>query len=405
MKVALVAPFALAPKGTTSARVMPMARALASRGHECVVLIPPYDNRDEWSPPKSEDGVRLVWAAPTRRRRARALQTAHDQIAMYRQIVQRLDAIDPDVAHVFKPKAVSGLVQIDRWFRGARAALVLDCDDWEGRGGWSQFEHYPWALKWAFDFQERFSLERNDAATVASDELARRMAVGGRPVMKIPNFYDPARYRGWSATDNRRKGRAALGIRDKRPVGLIYSRFFEYPLTGFASLIQRFLARLPEASVLVLGRGQRGEHVELERFSAIAGLSSRVQYWGWPGLELAGQALAAVDVALMPSVDTVATRSKCPVRLLDLAVAGVAAAAHDVGEARTYISQGVNGALVSDTEVDPLVAAAVHLALNAGRPRDAALPDRLLRGSLSLAKAADDLEAVYAEALRRRAAR
>ena len=405
MKVALVAPFAMAPKGTTSARVMPMARALASRGHECVVLIPPYDNRREWSPPKSEDGVRLIWAVPTEHRHAPALRTPHDQIAMYKQIVQRLDAVDPDVVHVFKPKAVSGLVQLDLWFRRVPAALVLDCDDWEGRGGWSQFERYPWALKWAFDFQERFSLGRNDAVTVASDELARRMADYGKPVVKIPNFNDPARYRGWSTTDNRRKGRAVLGVQDERPVGLIYSRFFEYPLTGFASLIQRFLARLPEARFLVLGRGQRGEHVELERLNAIAGLSSRIQYWGWPGLERAGQALAAVDVALMPSVDTIATRSKCPVRLLDLAVAGVPAAAHDVGEARTYIRQGVNGALVSGAEVDPLVDAAVDLARKAGRPRDAALSDRLLRGDLSLAKAADDLEAVYGEALRRRAAR
>ena len=405
MKVALVAPFAMAPKATASARVMPMARALASRGHECTVLIPPYDNRDEWSSPKLEDGIRLVWAVPTKHHRVPALRTPHDQIAMYRQIVERLQAIDPDVVHVFKPKAVSGLVQIDLWFRRSRAALVLDCDDWEGRGGWSQFEHYPWALKWGFDLQERFSLVRNDAVTVASDELARRMADRGKPVVKIPNFYDPARYRGWNSRGNRRKGRAALGVGDERPIGLVYSRFFEYPLSGFAALIQRFLARLPEARFLVLGRGHRGEHVELERLNAIAGLSGRIQYWGWPGLERAGQALAAVDVALMPSVDTIATRSKCPVRLLDLAVAGVPAAAHDVGEARTYVGHEVNGTLVDGTEVDSLVDAAVGLARNAGRPRDAALPDRLLKGDLSLKKAAEDLEAVYGEALRRRAVR
>ena len=107
----------------------------------------------------------------------------------------------------------------------------------------------------------------------------------------------------------------------------------------------------------------------------------------------------------MPSVNTVATRSKCPVRLLDLAVAGVPTAAHDVGEARTYVCHGVNGALVSGAEVDPLVDAAVSLARNAGRPRDAALSNRLLRGDLSLTKAADALEAIYGEALRQRAAR
>jgi glycosyltransferase involved in cell wall biosynthesis len=107
----------------------------------------------------------------------------------------------------------------------------------------------------------------------------------------------------------------------------------------------------------------------------------------------------------MPSVDTIATRAKCPARLLDLAVAGVPVAAHDVGEARTYVQDGVNGVLVSDPDVDSLARAAVNLVQAGSRPRDRGAFESLENGALSPARAADDLAAIYGQALRRRAVR
>ena len=43
MRIALIAPFAIHPKGTTRWRVLPLARALAEQGHAVRVVIPPYD--------------------------------------------------------------------------------------------------------------------------------------------------------------------------------------------------------------------------------------------------------------------------------------------------------------------------------------------------------------------------
>ncbi len=43
MRIALIAPFAIHPKGTTRWRVLPLARALAAQGHAVRVVIPPYD--------------------------------------------------------------------------------------------------------------------------------------------------------------------------------------------------------------------------------------------------------------------------------------------------------------------------------------------------------------------------
>src|SRR5437868_10870490 len=44
MRIAFIAPFGLQPKGTVSARMLPLAHALAKRGHEVRVVIPPWDD-------------------------------------------------------------------------------------------------------------------------------------------------------------------------------------------------------------------------------------------------------------------------------------------------------------------------------------------------------------------------
>src|SRR5690348_13623742 len=47
MRIAFIAPFGLQPKGTVSARIVPLARALARRGHFVRIVIPPWDDPEE----------------------------------------------------------------------------------------------------------------------------------------------------------------------------------------------------------------------------------------------------------------------------------------------------------------------------------------------------------------------
>ena len=181
----MFAPFALWPKGTTVARVLPMARALVAAGHECRVVVPPYDNPGEAREPERDGGLTVEWLRVPAAGGLPLVGGGIAQAALTVSGFRRMKAFGPDVFHVFKPKAVSGGVQALLWKFGGPAALVLDCDDWEGRSGWSKLESYPLALKMAFDVQERALLGRNDAATVASRELgepyaaARRRAAGG----------------------------------------------------------------------------------------------------------------------------------------------------------------------------------------------------------------------------------
>src|SRR3954467_2642112 len=50
LKICLVAPFGLKTKGTTAARVLPIAEALVRHGHRVRVIVPPWDD-----PPASTD--------------------------------------------------------------------------------------------------------------------------------------------------------------------------------------------------------------------------------------------------------------------------------------------------------------------------------------------------------------
>jgi glycosyltransferase involved in cell wall biosynthesis len=400
LRIALFAPFALRPKGTTVARVLPMARALALAGHECLVLVPPYDNPEEARAPRVEDGLTVEWL-PVGRWGA-GIGPAPLAVRGYR----RIQEIAPDVVHVFKPKAVSGLVQQLVWSRSA-AALVLDCDDWEGRAGWSRLESYPWALKTAFDLQERWLLGRNDAATSASRELEERLrrVAPQRPVARVANFHDPARHAGWGEKTRRAEGRALMGLDEAVPVGLVYSRFFDIPVEGYARLVGGFLERAPRAQVVIGGSGKYGQQDRLRSLLARAGVDDRVTWLGWLQPEEIGSTLAAADVALMPALDTVAARSKCPARRVDLLVAGTPVAAHDVGEARTYVEDGRNGRLVAPGDIDALAAAGVELLGPPFGDQARRFRAERLAGDLSPGAAAERLTEIYERARERRGRR
>ena len=366
MYVVYIAPFGFAPKNTTGRRVMPMARAAAAVGHRVRVIVPPYDDPAtygrEWEDSDVEvtclprprfDGTVVVGAAWTQWRLARA---AADLVDEWR----------PDLVHVFKPKAVSGLAQtlISRW--RDRPAIVLDLDDWEGRDGWSQNEDYARALVEVFEIQERLGLRRCDAFTAASRLLAERAGevASDRPRLHIPNGFDPAAYENWSPNRVGGAFRRSLGIGSDAQLILIYTRFFDYGLEEWAYVIREIASKSPAARFLVLGAGKFGQERDLAADMRISGLADRMSFLGWLPFADIPSALAAVDLALMPLADTVANRAKCSPRFIDLMFAGVPVVTTPVGEALTFIADGETGYVAADSS--PLeVAAAVRRALTA----------------------------------------
>src|SRR5690348_14200364 len=100
MRVALIAPFGLRPKGTTSARVLPIARVLALQGAKVRVIIPPWDDPERAGQRWREGGVDVVhtYLGP-------GFTTSAVILA---DILRRARQWRPDVVHAFKPIGYSG---------------------------------------------------------------------------------------------------------------------------------------------------------------------------------------------------------------------------------------------------------------------------------------------------------
>lgn len=357
MRIVLLAPFATHPKGTTRARVLPLAEALAGRGHRVTVIIPPWDNPAEAGRAETRGGARLRWLALPRFARAPRLSWRMARAALRER---------PDVVHVFKPKAHAGLALY--WLRLIAPAVprVLDSDDWEGRGGWNEVNPYSAPQKAFFQWQETYLPRRcAHAVTVASRTLeTQAWGLGLDPgrVFYVPNGAGHARYDGWSsAAPFAARTRLGLG---GHPVVLLYTRFAEFAVGRVAEVMARVVSQVPEARLLVVGRGFFGEEERLRQEMAGRGLEGHLADAGWVEEGELPSYLAAGDVAYFPLDDRLINRAKCSVKLLELMVAGRAIVADAVGENREMIEHRVSGLLTPPGDLTTQAAAIVALLRN-----------------------------------------
>ncbi len=359
MRIVFVGPFAMQPKRTMAVRALPLAKALVARGHEVLLLLPPWDSTQddgrEWV--DGDVRVRNVRLPP------RVPLLCHWLLTW--RLVRAALRHQPDVIHCFKPKSYAGLTawvvwQLKRW-GWLRVRLVVDADDWEGAGGWNELEHYPWPLKRFFDWQERWGLTHNDALTVASRALqtiAWSLGVPRERVRYLPNGWWPGSDSP-SAPDTG-KLRREYGLGDL-PVALLYTRFFEYRLERAMDIIQGVLAQMPEARWLVVGKGLFGEEDRFMSMARSRGVAQQIIYLGWVEPELLPAHFQLARVAIYPFDDTLINRCKCAVKLIDLLAAGVPVVADAVGQNVEYIQHGTSGMLVAPGETEAFVASVVRL--------------------------------------------
>ncbi len=355
MRVAMIGPFGLRPRGTMSVRALPMARALAARGHTVTLLLPPWQNPEDAGRCWEDGGVRVEnIPLPPRAPLLFHLWTA-------RRLAARALALRPDVVHLFKPKAYSGLAYLLLALRprGGRPRLVVDSDDWEGPGGWNDVTDpasgrplYTPAQRRFFAWQERWGLTHADAVTVASRTLESLVWALGVPLERV--FYVP---NGWAGPDVPLPPRTDEGP----PVILLYTRFLEFPVSRVAGLLRRVRERAPQVRLRVVGRGLFGEEARLLEEARRAGLADAVEYVGWVEPEHLPEVFAQATLAVYPFDDTLINRAKCPVKLLDLLGAGVPVVAEAVGEIREVIRHGETGWLVSPGDEAAFAGAVLRL--------------------------------------------
>jgi glycosyltransferase involved in cell wall biosynthesis len=385
-RIVMLAPFGIRPKGTLLARMLPLAQALARRGHAVTIVAQPVQNPEDAGTRVLHGAVPVVHAAlPRLRGPAAALEQG---AALLRQAMVEC----PDLLHLFKPKGYGGLAALAA--APAGLPLVVDADDWEGSGGWNDLLPYPAYARRLFAWQERDLPRRAAAVTVASrtlESLVWAMGVAPERVFYLPNGVD---YRLPSAAVMPK-----VGEPDAAPL-LLYTRFWELDLAELAAALAAIHQARPGARLLLVGRGENGEERRLLTLAERAGFAALLDYRGWLEPAAIPAMLAEARIALIPARDTLINRARCSAKLLELMGAGLAVAASDVGEARAFVRHEESGLLVRPGDAGALAAAAIRLI------DDGALRARLAAGALAAARRfswerlAPTAEAAYAAALR-----
>jgi glycosyltransferase involved in cell wall biosynthesis len=342
MRIAFVAPFGMRAKGTTRARALPLAHALAARGNIVALFVPPYDSPEDSGKHWEQNGVAVF------NMRLPDFGNGLGRLAYLVLAWRALLAVrnwKPDIVHVFKPKGPSGLVGGALWLLGARSrgaqrgtslqrcslSLVIDSDDWEGPGGWNDDPRagYSRVERRFFAWQERYGLSHANAWTVASTCLYdRAVRFGADParVFVLPNGVS------WSAGHNSITAESTHGedlrtasVIGHPPTAVLYTRFAGVRTEDVVAIWRRVQEVSPDACLTVVGRGLAGEEEALRNLPGISVL-------GWVEPEDLPATFAAADVAVVPWADTPSNRARHSAKVLELMVAGLPIVAYAVGE-------------------------------------------------------------------------
>lgn len=237
-------------------------------------------------------------------------------------------------------------VDLAPWLALERAAargrrLVYDVDDAVWLSGRQTGGHPAGVLKGAAR-KVRWLAERAEHTIAGNEFLAEHLAVHSKQVTVVPSLVDPDSY----AIRAHEQGEALT-------LGWIGSPTTTPYLAGIAPVLERF-AKHSDRPVRLLVVG-----------GSIAGIAGvRVEERAWsPQAER--EALAEMDIGLMPLVDTPWTRGKCAYKALQYMAAGIPSVADDVGVSAATVGGAGYAVSGADTWLEALQALAADAGLRA----------------------------------------
>jgi len=337
MRIAFVGGFGFRPKGTIQGRAHPLAAELVAQGHEVTIFVAPYDNPEESGREWVEEGVRIQGA--------KAGRTPLSYPGLLVRLLRAVEKYKPDLVHVFKPKGFAGAAGM--WLGRRGLPIALDCDDWEGWGGFNDLKSYPWLLKEYIDRQERWMMRTTPVVTVASRSLLDRVCqVRGHAagVFYIPNCGGSAAGVAIQQSERTRspaEARKELGLRD----GLLIFYAGHLEPGDDIMLFCRTAAPVAErnrAAIAFVGDGP-----DLSRVKEFFAQRPGVKVYFFPRLPYAEfiRAIWASDVTAFPYPDNPVHRSKCSLRVIDYMAMGKPVITSAVGQNKEYIIDGESGIL------------------------------------------------------------
>ncbi len=338
MRIAFICGFAWEPKGTVRLRAFPMAAELVKRGHEVTIFVIPYDNltysgKEWWS-----EGVHVV----------NAVLSKSGFIGFpwaITRLVQSVRTFEPNIVHVFKPKGFAGAVA-ELLIRTPDYPVVIDCDDWEGWGGWNEVRTYPWAVKQFIAWQERHLIKRARSVSVASRVLFSRaveMRGASAGVVYLPNCLSA---RQLAEIDKVRDiDRASLltelGL-PLRNIILYVGHFDAADDVMFFAQAGSEAAQKEDAIIVFAGSGEQLTAVR-EFFTHRPEVDAR--FFGEVTYDIYLKLLAVSTIAAFPYPDNPIYRAKCSVRIVEFMAMGKPVVTTNIGQNVEYIADGVDGRL------------------------------------------------------------
>jgi glycosyltransferase involved in cell wall biosynthesis len=340
MRVACVSGFAWEPKGTARSRAFPLATELVKKGHEVTIFLTPYDNPAESGQKCELEGVRIVNVDVGERPSLRHVPL------LVRRLCTAIRQYSPDVVHVFKPKGYAGAACTWLLLKGFRS-VVLDCDDWEGWGGWNEVKSYPWIIKEYIDCQEKWLMRHAPVVTAASlilQEKAVELRRSSKGVFYVPNCsgsQESLDHQERALSMTTAEAKKSFGLGDE-PVIFYSGHFEEGDEIMFFSRAASQAARRFGATIVVVGNGAGLPQMK-DFFTHQQGVA--VRFFPRLPYDQFVRLLAASDIAAFPYPNDRIHRAKCSARIIDYMSMGKAVLTTAVGQNAEYFVDGESGIL------------------------------------------------------------
>lgn len=375
----------------TFARPALFARVMAQAGHEVTLLCTADQARFRVREGRS-DGVRVIEMPDLL---PGALRSGWDPVSILRR--SRAISLESfDALHLFETRPATIYPALN-YAQGRTTPLIIDWNDWWGRGGLIRELRPRWyqLLFEGFEtyYEEHFRT-RARVTTVISHALGERAVQLGVPPTSVHWIPGAADLQHFTPAD-RLAARRALGL----PAGDFLLGYSALDVVHDASLVvaavARVLAEWPTARLVMTGQPRPA----LAQLAAQHGIAERFTHLGLLPYDRLPTALAAMDLLLLPFTHRVSNLGRWPNKVGDYLASGRPVLTNPVGEMKTFF-QNQPGRWLADEQPEAFAQAILHLARNRDeREAMGAQARRLAEQELTPDRLTQRLLAAYAAAV------